>query len=337
MQTRTVALFALVGVVALAGVWVGWMLHFRPLTVFGWQTRLALRTAGMKRVVVATPVGPQVAFVGGDGPVLVLLHGAGGQAGAWFRVTRELAKTHRLIVPDLAGHGASAPPSGPIEVRQVIEATEAVIGTLANGDRVTLVGNSLGAWVAMLIAHRHPERVAMAVCIDGGAIRGPDLSAHLLPKNRSEARESLALTRDPERAPVPDFVLDDIVRQTRTGPIARLAATAASMEAYTLTDAQLHEITVPIRLIWGASDRLVPIEYAQRMLRALPNATLVTLDRCGHVPPLECPEAFLAALRQAIDGSQSTVHSSQSTVESQKSKVESQKQEAAGPPARPEL
>jgi pimeloyl-ACP methyl ester carboxylesterase len=297
-----VALIALLGVVVLAGVWVGWMLRFRPLTVFGWQTRLALRTAGLKRLTVATPVGPQVAFVGGDGPVLVLLHGAGGQAGTWFRVAPELAKTHRLIVPDLAGHGGSAPASGPIEVRQVLEAAEALIGKLTNGDRVTLVGNSLGAWIGMLIAHRHPGRVAMAVCIDGGAIRGPDLRAVLLPKNRSEARESLAQTRDAESAPVPAFVLDDIVRQARTGPLARFAATATTMEGYTLSDNELSEIRVPVRLIWGASDRLVPIEYAQRMVKALPDATLVTLDRCGHAPPLECPAKLLAALRSALEG-----------------------------------
>lgn len=295
-----VALIALLGVVALAGVWLGWMLRFRPLTVFGWRTRLALRAAGVKRLAVATPAGRQVVFVGGHGPVLVLLHGAGGQAGTWFRVAPELAKTHRLIVPDLAGHGASAPASGPIEVRQVLEAAEAVIGTLANGDRVTLVGNSLGAWIAMLIAHRQPGRVAMAVCIDGGAIRGPDLRARLQPKNRSDARESLAQTRDPERAPVPDFVLDDIVRQAQVGPLARLAATAASMEAYTLSETQLHEITVPVRLIWGASDRLVPIEYAKRMQGALLNVKLFTITGCGHVPPLECPDKFLAALRQAL-------------------------------------
>jgi abhydrolase domain-containing protein 6 len=302
MSVRTAILLGVVVITVGTGAWLGWMVWFRPLTVFAWQTRLALRMAGLKRVTVATPIGPQVAFVGGDGPIMVLLHGAGGQAGAWYRVTRELAKTHRLIVPDLAGHGASAPASGPIEVRQVLIATEAVIGTLADGGKVTLVGNSLGAWVAMLIAHRHPERVAMAVCIDGGAIRGPDLGDRLLPKDRSAARETLALTRDAQTAPVPDFVLDDIVRETRTGPLARLAATAASMESYTLSDAQLHEITVPVRLIWGASDRLVPIEYAERMLGALPDATLVRLDHCGHVPPLECPARLLVALQGALGG-----------------------------------
>jgi pimeloyl-ACP methyl ester carboxylesterase len=302
MSIRGIVLIVVLAAVAATGVWVGWMFRYRPLTVFTWQTRLALRFTGLHKVRVEAPAGPQVVFVGGAGPTIVLLHGAGGQAGTWFRVAGELARTHRLLVPDLAGHGASAPGSGPIEVRQVLEAVEAEIGTLAPGDRVTLVGNSLGAWIAMLIAHRHPERVAVAVCIDGGAIRGPDLSAHLLPQDRSEARESLALTRDPGRAPVPDFVLDDLVRQARTGPLARLAATAASMEAYTLSDAQLREIKVPVRLIWGASDRLVPIEYAQRMLRALPDATLVTLDRCGHAPPLECPDQLLAALDKALEG-----------------------------------
>jgi pimeloyl-ACP methyl ester carboxylesterase len=301
VSTRSIVLIVAVAAIAAGGLWVGWMIRFRPLTVFAWQTRLALRLTGLHKVTVEGPSGRQTVFVGGTGPTIVLLHGAGGQAGTWFRVTPDLAKTHRLIVPDLAGHGASAPRSGPIEVRQVLEAAEAVTRTLANGHRVTLVGNSLGAWIAMLVAHRHPEWVDMVVCIDGGAIRGPDLSALLLPKNRSEARESLARTRDPGRAPVPDFVLDDIVRQAQTGPLARLAATAATMESYVLDDAQLRAFAVPVRLIWGASDRLVPLDYAKRMLKSLPDASLVTLDRCGHVPPLECPDKLLAALQKALE------------------------------------
>jgi len=295
-----IALVALLAALAGTGMWLVWMVRFRPLTVFAWQTRAALRMAGLKRTTVATPVGPQVAFVGGEGPVLVLLHGAGDQAGTWFRVAPALAKTHRLIALDLAGHGASAPTAGPIEVGKVLEAAEAAIGTVAPGDRVTLVGNSLGAWIAMLIAHRHPDRVVVAVCIDGGAIRGSNLHARLLPKDRAEARESIAQTRDPGSPAVPGFVLDDIVRQARGGALARLAATAASMQAYTLSEAELGEIEVPVRLIWGASDRLVPIEYAERMAKALPNATLVTLDHCGHVPQLECPERLLIALRVAL-------------------------------------
>jgi pimeloyl-ACP methyl ester carboxylesterase len=300
LSVRGVALVVLLLAVAVAGVWVGWMLRYRPLTVFAWQTRFALRSAGLHKVRVTTSVGQQAAFVGGQGPAVVLLHGAGDNAGTWFKVAAELVKDHALIVPDLAGHGASAPHSGPIEVRAVLDGVEAVLNALAPHQRVGLVGNSLGAWVAMLVAHRHPERVAIAVCIDGGAIKGSNEHARALPKTRAEARESVAQTRDPASAIVPDFVLDDIVRHAREGPLARFAATSATMEAYVLDDAQLRELTVPVRLIWGASDRLVPLDYAERMKAQLPHAGLLTIERCGHVPQIECPQQLLPALKQAL-------------------------------------
>jgi abhydrolase domain-containing protein 6 len=304
MSARSMMLVAVLAVVVAAGAWIGWMLRYRPLTVFAWQTRVALRSAGLHKVKVATPAGPQTVFVGGQGPTLVLLHGAGDNAGTWFKVAGELVKDHTLIVPDLAGHGGSAPQSGPVDVRQVIEAVEGVLDRLASGRKVALVGNSLGAWAAMVVANRRPQGVALCVCIDGGAIKGSNERAMVLPKTRAEARESVAQTRDPGSAPVPDFVLDDIVRQAKVGPLARFAATASTMEAYVLDDTQLRELTSPVRLIWGGSDRLLPLDYAQRMLAELPRATLVTLERCGHVPQIECPQQLLPALKNALGGAQ---------------------------------
>ncbi len=296
-----IVLIAALAAAAGAGLWAGWMVRYRPLAVFAFQTRLALRTAGLRKTTVDAPAGPQTVFVGGSGPVLVLLHGAGDNAGTWFHTVPDLARSHTLIVPDLAGHGGSAPASGPISVEQVLTGVEAVIDTLAGGRQVTLVGNSLGAWVAMLVAQRHPERVALVVCVDGGAIQGRNIHAVVLPTTRAEALASVAQTRDPASPAVPGFVLDDIVRQARVGALARFAASAATMERWVLDDAQLRELRTPVRLVWGASDRLVPLDYAERMRAALPHAGLVTLDRCGHVPQLECPDAFLSALRQALD------------------------------------
>jgi pimeloyl-ACP methyl ester carboxylesterase len=303
MSVRGLVLSLLLLAVVAAGVWVTWMLRYRPLTVFAWQTRVALRSAGLHKVKIATPVGLQTVFVGGRGPTVALLHGAGDNAGTWFKVAPELVKDHTLIVPDLAGHGDSAPRSGPIEVSQVIAGAEAVLDRLAPAQRVALVGNSLGAWAVMVLAKKHPERVAICVCIDGGAIKGSNVHARVLPATRAEARESVAQTRDPASAPVPGFVLDDIVRQAKVGSLARFAATASTMEAYVLDDTQLRELTVPVRIIWGASDRLVPLDYAQRMLAKLPNATLVTLERCGHAPQIECPRQLIPALRETLGGS----------------------------------
>ena len=229
----------------------------------------------------------------------MLLHGAGDTAATWALTAPSLVASHRLIVPDLAGHGGSAPAAGPIDVGMVLAGVEASLDTLAKGERVTLVGNSLGAWIAMLVASRHPERVAGVICVNGGAITGHNEEARVLPKTRAEAREAMAQLRDPRAARVPDFVLDDVVRQAREGSLARFAASAATMGTWVL-DGKLGSVQAPVTLLWGASDKVMPLDYARRMMTELPGATLVPIERCGHVPQVECPAPFLAALRPLL-------------------------------------
>lgn len=271
----------------------------RPLTVLEWSSRRALVKAGLSTVTVASPAGPQEVFRGGQGPTLVLLHGAGDQAGTWARVAGELTGQYTLVIPDLAGHGRSAPRTGPIDTGQVLAGVEAVVEREAGTGRILLVGNSLGGWMALLVAHRHPEWLDRVVVVSGGAIRGQNTEVKVIPATREEARATVAATRDPGSPPVPDFVLDDIVRQARSGPLGRFAATAATMGNY-LLDERLHEVAVPVDLLWGESDRLMPLEYARRLAEGLPRARLTTIPRCGHVPQVECPPAFLAALRGVL-------------------------------------
>jgi pimeloyl-ACP methyl ester carboxylesterase len=285
--------------VALLGA-AGWLVLRHPLRVLNWSARRSLKGAGLRQASIPSPVGPQCAFVGGSGPVLALLHGAGDQAGTWARVVPALVRKHTLVIPDLAGHGASAPAAGPIEAAAVVAGLEAVLASLAPGQRVTLVGNSLGAWMAMVLAARHPERTERVVAVNGGALKLPPSSVNLLPRNREEARESMARLRDPGSAPIPDRVLDELARRSRGGSLARFAATAAGMEAWVLDEAQLRTLALPVRLLWGTSDQLLPLDYAQRMLAALPDARLITIDQCGHIPQQEAPGRFLAALDRAL-------------------------------------
>jgi pimeloyl-ACP methyl ester carboxylesterase len=302
MRARTVALIVIVVVVAGLAVAAGWWIRYRPFAVFAFQTRRVLGAAGLARSAVASPVGEQVVFRGGSGPTLVLLHGAGDQAGTWSGVVPGLVKIHTLVVPDLAGHGGSAPAEGPISVPMLLDGVEAVIGEVAREQPVTVAGNSLGAWLAMLVAHRHPEWVERVVAINGGAIKG-HRAVNLLPADRAEARELMSLLRDPGSPKVPDWVLDDAVRLARVGPLARFAATRDTMEEHTL-DGRLGELRVPVEIVWGASDRLMPLDYAERMRSELPDARLMTVERCGHAPQVECPDRLLAALRQALEDRQ---------------------------------
>jgi pimeloyl-ACP methyl ester carboxylesterase len=315
VRRSTIVLIAVVTLVVAVAATFAWWIRFRPFAVFAFQTRRALGAAGLERGTVASPIGAQVVFRGGSGPVLVLLHGAGDQAGTWSRVVPGLVKTHALLVPDLAGHGDSAPAEGPISVPMLLDGVEAVIGAAARERPVTVAGNSLGAWLAMLVAHRHPEWVGRVVAINGGAIKGTS-DANLLPGTRAEARELMALLRDPGSPRVPDWVLDDVIRLARTGPLARFAATRDTMEPFTL-DGRLGELRVPVEIVWGASDRVMPLEYAERMRVELPDARVIPIERCGHAPQVECPDKLLAALRQAVDGSQPPADSSDPQPESE--------------------
>lgn len=286
---------ALFLVLVATGIWFFWRY---PLSIYGRMNTRALASAGFTRADVPCPIGTQSAWTAGSGPTLVLLHGAGDSAATWSSIVKTFTPRYRVVIPDLAGHGMSAPAEGPISVGQVLEGLEAV---LAQGpqDPAIIVGNSLGAWAAMLHARAHPDRVARLVLVNGGALVGdrPDLS--LVPKSREEAAALMAQLRDASAEPIPGFVLDDVVREAQRGPIARLVQTAGEMGQYVL-DGKLHELTVPADLLWGESDKLFSIAYARRMMAQLPAARLTTIPACGHVPQQECPIRFAAALSDLL-------------------------------------
>ena len=299
-MTRSVKLLlAAVILLVLAGLAVFLVARMRPLAMYAASGRRALLSAGLKKAVVASPVGPQTFFRGGSGPVLVLLHGAGDQAAAWSIVAPKLLPGRTLVVPDLAGHGDSAPEKGPLPVETLLQGLGAVLDEAAPKEPVTIVGNSLGAWLATLWAKDHPERVERIVLVNGGPLKHVAEGLTLQPKTRDEARKTVEALRDPGSIRVPDFVLDDVVREAAKGPIARLAAASDGMEKHVL-EGRLGEVTVPVEIVWGASDRLMPLSYAERMRAGLPRARLTELPRCGHVPQQECPAAFAEALGRIL-------------------------------------
>ena len=284
--------------VVAVGAWYAWK---RPLTVSAWFNRRALARAGLTETLVNSPVGPQDVWAGGQGPTLVLLHGAGDQAGTWANVVAALAPRYRLVIPDLAGHGRSAPASGPLGVGQILRGLEADLA-VGPRDAAIIVGNSLGAWVALLYAVDHPDRVARLILVNGGAIRGDRPDVSLTPRTREEAARVMSELTDPASARVPGYVLDDVVREAQTGALARLAQTSGEMGRF-LLDGRLNEVRVPVDLLWGESDKLFPLAYAARMMAQLPASRLTTIGGCGHVPQQECPSRFRASLLDLLQQS----------------------------------
>jgi pimeloyl-ACP methyl ester carboxylesterase len=210
-----------------------------------------------------------------------------------------LLDDYKVVIPDLPGHWKSDPRKGPIGVDQMLSGVEVVMDSVCAGDQVVLVGNSLGAWLAMLYAHDYPSHVARLVAINGGAITNVNPAINLFPETREEAREMMKALMGPATLPVPDFVLDDIIRHARVGPAGRLAQTVDEMDAY-LLDGRLDEVVVPVELVWGDGDDLWTLDIAQVLLDGLPRARLHTVHGCGHLSHRECPDKTAEAIEKAL-------------------------------------
>jgi pimeloyl-ACP methyl ester carboxylesterase len=276
-----------------------WMVWKRPLEVDAIFSRMALGRLGFEKTSIPSPGGRMTVWVGGEGPCMVLLHGAGDQAGAWARMVPPLLDDYKVVIPDLPGHWKSDPRKGPLGVDQVLRGVEVVMESVCAGEQAVLVGNSLGGWVSLLYAHDYPDRVTRLVAVNSGALRVENPAVNLFPTTREEARETMKGLMGPATLPLPDFVLDDVIRWARVGPAGRLAQTADEMEPY-LLDGRLDEIVVPVELVWGDSDGLLTLDYAQRLLDGLPRARLHVVKGCGHVPQRECPDKTLEAIRAAL-------------------------------------
>ncbi|MFN3412708.1 MAG: alpha/beta fold hydrolase [Thermoanaerobaculum sp.] len=279
---------------------VGAFLVFRyPLAVNAARERLSLRFSGFKAVPVATSVGKVRAFVGGSGSCVVFLHGAGDHAGTWSRVVPGLTRQFRVIALDLPGHGGSEPKVGPLPMNVVFYGTRQAVQQLCPEGPVMVVGNSLGAWLACLLAAEE-KRVAQVVLVNGGPIPGHYLGPTLAPKTREEAREVMKVLMGPSGAAIPGFILDDVVRAGQAGPIARLLETLSSWENYVWQKEELSQVTVPVFLLWGEEDRLFDRVYAQKLLQAFPHVQADWLAGCGHIPQRQCPAAFTQKLLQLL-------------------------------------
>lgn len=255
-------------------------------TDFVSMTRGALVVAGFVR----REVGETVYWTSGsEGPVLVLVHGANDQAGTWFTVAPALARTHRVILPDLPGHGESAPRTGPIPISLIVSRLEAVIAEAAPNERITLVGNSLGGWLVMLYALEHPQRVERLVLEASGGLARP-LAVPIVAHTREEAIPILRAVHGPRYEPQ-EWIIDALLQRAHGSPMLRLTEHLEHS-----IEPRLGELTTPATLIWGEHDGVLPLSYAEALRDAIPNAELKVIKDAAHIPHMQQPERFLQCL-----------------------------------------
>ena len=296
-------LYALVLVLALGGA-LAWVGASRGLELALWGQRKALELGGFETALVDTSVGPQFVFRGGDGfdSTVVLVHGFGDQAASWAATAEKLANRHRVILPDLAGHGASEPSGDQLRFDDVYRAFETVMGELHHpsaGPSLTLVGNSLGGWLTLRYALDHPENVERLVLVNAAGMEHTVEREYLIPTTRDALAVKLERMFPPDALPtLPGFAQDQLIAM---GSLPRLNALFDSLEASHWLDERLGDLAVPAELIWGTPDGFFPLTYAQRLAQQLPKARLRELPACGHAPQIACPDRFSAVLSQLLE------------------------------------
>lgn len=256
------------------------------------KMRQALARAGFAR----KTLGTSVYWTGGNSrrPPLVLLHGINDHAGTWAAAAPLLARDYRVIIPDLAGHGESEPKSGPITYAAMLDGVAALIDHEAPAGKVTLAGNSMGGWLSMLYAFDHPERVERLVLEDASGMMWILGDVPLIPKTREEAARVMRAVHGPD-ADTSDAVLDELLSRKDT-QMSRV--TMADVLAH-LVDRRLPELKMPVTLIWGRHDGLLPIAYAEALQKKIEGSTLSVIEDAAHIPHRQQPEKFVQCLKGA--------------------------------------
>ena len=222
---------------------------------------------------------------GGTG-AWVLIHGANDHAGTWFAVAPALAQRFRVIIPDLPGHGESAPATGPIPISRVLSRLESI---LANESELTVVGNSLGGWIAIQYALRNPGRVARLILEASGGLNRP-LAVPLVARTREEAIPILRAVHGPRFEPQ-EWVIDALLERATDSPMLRLTEALEHD-----VESRLGELSVPTTLIWGADDGVLTRDYAEALQQAIPGAKLELIEGAAHIPHMQQPARFLQCL-----------------------------------------
>ena len=247
-----------------------------------------------------------------SGPAVIMIHGFGASLHTWEPWAKMLQDQFRVIRLDLPGSGLSSPdPTGRYDDGRTMELLIALMDQLGV-TKAALIGNSIGGRISWRFAAEHPGRVSKLVLVspDGYASQGfvydqaPKVPAtmqamrYILPKPL--LRMSLAPAYGDPSAMTP--ALMDRYHDLMLAPGSR-AALLARMEQTILVDPEplLRRINIPVLLVWGGKDAMIPVANAADYQRALPEAELVTFAGLGHLPHEETPAESLRPVRAFLE------------------------------------
>lgn len=233
----------------------------------------------------------------GKGPSMVYLHGADGAALIAPFMTR-LAEHYDLLIPEHPGYGQSQETDWLENIHDLAYFYLDLFDHLQLKE-VHLVGSSIGGWLAMEIAVRSPERIRSMTLVGPAGIRVPEAQPGdiFLWSHEQLVGNLFHNSATVERVlAVPVTEADQDIRLKNRHTTALLAWEPRLHDPHLAK--WLHRAKMPVRLIWGAQDKVIPLACGHKLAELLPNASLQVLDQCGHLPQIEYPDLFCAAVSE---------------------------------------
>ena len=241
----------------------------------------------------------------GDSVPVMLLHGFGADLNTWMFIQPNLAERGRVIALDLPGHGGSTKELGSGDAETLTEAAQAAVSALGI-ERVHLVGHSMGGAIAASVALRKPELVATLTLVASAGL-GPEINAAFIDgfvraSRRREAAEILSmLVHDP--ALVSRTMVEDVLRYKRidgvTAALERIASAWFGDGCQSLELAgKIADLKLPVQIIWGRDDRIIPVSQAEALSTRLP---VHILEETGHLPHMEKAGEVIRLVKRLIE------------------------------------
>ncbi len=275
----------------------------RPLWVIDETLHARLALAGIHSEFVT--VGPYRVhyFVGGEGRPLLLIHGLGSRSEDWTpEMPDYVAKGFRVYAIDLLGCGRTDHPEIAYTIQQQTDLIHGFLDAL-HIQQADVIGWSMGGWVALQFALQHPASVRRLVVMDSAGLSfKTDLTPEIFEPHTIPQLKQLEALLVPHPHALPAFFDRALLNaMQRNFPVVH--RTVASMiSGKDLLDGRLHEIHVPVLIVWGEQDTLIPPSVGLLMHRAIQQSVLEIYNGCGHIGPATCAGRMVPRVIDFLQG-----------------------------------
>jgi pimeloyl-ACP methyl ester carboxylesterase len=272
-------------------------------------------TRGLEPQNALQPVEKEIAIFGqnihylevGSGPTVILLHGLGGNGQNWTPNLPALAAKFHVMALDQIGFGKSAKPLINYRVATYVDFLDQFCKQLQI-QRASLVGESLGGWIAAAYTIAHPEKVDRLILADAAGYGPPpnfdNRTLYLLNPSTRENMKLLVGKVFYNKAFITDGVIDQVLGERMgAGDGYTIKSIVESIiRGEDFLDNRVQTIKQPTLILWGRQDGLIPLTDGQRFKKEIPNSTLIVFDQCGHVPNVEKASEFDGAVMKFLTG-----------------------------------